>query len=1034
MTTKLNDLASSHVKERCRSTERTKNCVIKHPNDADEVDTNSQNRMSTTPPSSKPIHPDEIYVDEIRPDVESPIKNIAYIAIIEPQNQIPVPLLSPNSNYTNEMQSDVIRPPNKDDANTTLTDPENRMSIPLPPPMPTYTIEATALKHWKKNVANSNLQNQMSIPVFSSPSEDMNEVQSDVIRRPNKNAENTTDKVNGSSKSILGNTENFRQDNASSSDGVHRNYSGETIKHSTTAERINKLKMATSKDRLTRTASVRDVTDHKRSKSLVRQMTTKLNGLASSHVREHCRSSEKINNNVIKHPIDADAADTNSQNPMSTLRLSPKPTHLDEIQSDVKCLNKNVADTALPTTKSKLNDSSKSVLSNSKTLGQDNASASGGVHENDSDETTKLTTTAEKNNIFNMATSKDWLNRTASVRDVAGYKGSRSLVRQMTSKLNELTSSHVKERYRSSERTKNDVIKHCNDVDAAETNSQNRTSTPSPSPKAIYVDEIQPDVESPNKNVTDIAFIESQKLIPAPLLSPNPNYTNEMQSDVIESPSNDIANTTLTSPENRILIPPPPPMPTYTIEAVAVIPWNKNVARRNLQEQMSVPVIFSPPEDMNEVHSDVITRPSKNAENTTGKLNDSSKSILCNSKYFGQDNANGCAGVHRNYSDETIKHSTTAERINKFNTATSKDRLTRTASVRDVPDYKRSKSLVRQMTTKLNGLASSHVREHCRSSEKINSNVIKHPIDADVADTSSQNQTSTPPPSPKTIYVDEILPDVESSNKNIANIAFIEPQHRIPAPPLSPNPNYTNEMQADIIKPPKKDVANSAIIDPENRMSTPPPSPKPIQPDEILSGIESPNKNVANNAFVDPESRISTPTPSPKPIYVDEILPNVESPNKNVGDIACIESQDRIPASLLSPNHNYTNEMQSDVIRPPNKDVTNTTLTDPENRMPIPPSPPMPTYTIEAPVLKHWKKSVANSYLQNHTSATVFFSPSEDMNKIHSELISRQNKNAQNTAGTDPQKRRSIPLLSSLQHTNEMQPDAIKSPKKDVLM
>ncbi|GJQ72425.1 hypothetical protein Trydic_g5755, partial [Trypoxylus dichotomus] len=64
----------------------------------------------------------------------------------------------------------------------------------------------------------------------------------------------------------------------------------------------------------------------------------------------------------------------------------------------------------------KLNDKPKSILNNSETLGQDNISTSDGVHKTDSDETRELTTTAETINKSNMATSKEWLASTASVR------------------------------------------------------------------------------------------------------------------------------------------------------------------------------------------------------------------------------------------------------------------------------------------------------------------------------------------------------------------------------------------------------------------------------------------------------------------------------------------------------------------------------------------------------------------------------------------------------------------------------------------
>ncbi|GJQ72415.1 hypothetical protein Trydic_g5042, partial [Trypoxylus dichotomus] len=121
--------------------------------------------------------------------------------------------------------------------------------------------------------------------------------------------------------------------------------------------------------------------------------------------------------------------------------------------------------------------------------------------------------------------------------------------------------------------------------------------------------------------------IEPQNPILAPLLSPDPIYPNEMQSDVIESTSNGVANTKLPDPENRISIPPPPTIATYTVEAVAVKPWNENVALSNLQERMSAPVFLSPSEDVNEVHSNVIRRPNKNTENTTGTVPQKRRSI-----------------------------------------------------------------------------------------------------------------------------------------------------------------------------------------------------------------------------------------------------------------------------------------------------------------------------------------------------------------------------------------------------------------------
>ncbi|GJQ86146.1 hypothetical protein Trydic_g13427 [Trypoxylus dichotomus] len=510
----------------------------------------------------------------------------------------------------------------------------------------------------------------------------------------------------------------------------------------------------------------------------------------------------------------------------------------------------------------KLNDSSESVVSISENFRQDKASAS--------DETVKLATTAERINKLNMVTVRDRMSRTASVRDDPDYKRSKSLVRQITTKLNKSSSSNVRKRCRSTERINNYVTKHPKDADAANTNSQNRMSTP--------------------------------------LLSPNPNYTNEMQSDVIKPPNKDVANNTLTDPENRITIPPSPPMPMYsTLEERR----HKNVENRNLQKRMSVPVFFSPSEDMKEFHSDVIRRPNKDAENTTDKLNDSSESVLSIGENFRQDNTSA--------SDETVKLATTAEIINKLNMITAKERLSRTTSVRDVPGHKGSKSLVRQMTARLNELASSHVREHCRSTERIKNDARKHPSDADDVDANSQKRIPTPPSSPKAIRTDEIRSDVKDPNKSVANTAFIDLENRILAPPLPP---------------------------------------KPILADEIPSDVKSPNKNVADTASID--------------------------------------------------------------------------FTAPENPMSIPPPPPMPTYTIKPVVIKRRNKNNAKSNPQKRMSAPAFSSRSEDMNGIHSDVIRRLSKDAEDTT-SDPEKRKSIPLLLPLLlRINEMQPDAIKSANNDI--
>ncbi|GJQ86145.1 hypothetical protein Trydic_g13426 [Trypoxylus dichotomus] len=469
----------------------------------------------------------------------------------------------------------------------------------------------------------------------------------------------------------------------------------------------------------------------------------------------------------------------------------------------------------------------------------------------------------------------------------------------MTTKLNELASSHVKEHCRSSEKINNNVIKHPIDADVANTDSQNRTSTLRPSPKPIHVDEIRPDVKDPNKNVANIAFIEPQNRIPGPLFSPNPNYTNEMQSDVIGSPSDDVANTRLTDPESRMSIPPSVP-----IEGVAVKPRNKNVANSNLQKRMSVPVFFSPSEDVNEVDSDVLRCPNKHAEDITDKLSDSSKSILCNSKNVGQDNASAFDGVHINSTDETIRHTTTAERINKFNTATSKEWLTSTASVRNVSDHKGSKSLARDMTTKLNELASSHLKERCKSTESINNYVIKHPNDAHAAHTNSQNRMPNLRPSPKPIHLDEIQSDVKCLNKNVADTALIDPQNRISTPPPSPKPIYVDKIQPNVENP-KKNVANIAFIVPQNRISAPVLSPNPNYTNEMQFGeIKLPNKDVANSTPTDPENRTSIPPPPPMPMY------NILAEHRDK-DVANWNLQKRMTGPSLPPRLTEINRTQS---------------------------------------------------------------------------------------------------------------------------
>ncbi|GJQ86142.1 hypothetical protein Trydic_g13423 [Trypoxylus dichotomus] len=627
----------------------------------------------------------------------------------------------------------------------------------------------------------------------------------------------------------------------------------------------------------------------------------------------------------------------------------------------------------------KLSDSSNSILTNSKNVGQDNVSAFGGVHIDGTDEAIKHTTTAERISKFTKATSKDRLSRKPNARDVSDCKRSKSLERQMATKLNESASSHVRERCRSTKRI-NYVGKHTNNADDVDANSQNR-----PSPKPIH----------PDINVAD-----PQNRIPAPLLSPNPNYANEMQSDVIKPPKKDIASTILTDAENLMSSPPPPPMPMYN---TLVKRRQKNVANKNLQKRMSVPVFFSPSVDTNEIHSDVIRRPNKNTENNTDKLSDSSNSILTNSKNVGQDNVSAFGGGHIDGTDETVKHTTTAERINKFTKATSsKDRLSRKANARDVSDCKRSKSLERQMATKLNESASSHVRERCRSTKRIRNYVGKHTNNADDVDANSQNRPSpkpihpdeiqsyvkcsninvaTPQPSPKPIYVDEIPPDVEGPNKNVAYITFMDPQNRIPAPPLSSNQNYANEMQSNIVKPPKKDVANTTITDPENRMSIPPPPPMSMY--NVL--VQRRHKNVANRNL---QKRMSVPvffSPSEdmSEIHSDAIRRsnnNAESTGTNPQDRRLYrESSAKIPHASESSVANSkgfknvagnqknnitlsrcvtmannwslwgtkgrwesTDDVGYSAIRYPTKDDADNSPICPQNRTPSPPPPPKP--------------------------------------------------------------------------------------------